>query len=181
MSLTDGSTSNVPSAKRNMKVFGSFANAPPAALWFDKQFPPFVNFDQESACYFLFLLTYLYNNCFFAVPIYDARSHPFLFSDEDFAGLPSLPRFKKYGDRKLADLPPNALVTVFFTLNTYTSTRAPPTPSMVKKLARSDDQALVAGSSSYAQSDNTSKFGTSQVLSPNLQFLLYHGQIPDDD
>lgn len=50
ISLTDGSASHVPNAKRNMKAFGSFANAPPAALWFDKQFPPFVNFDQESAC-----------------------------------------------------------------------------------------------------------------------------------
>jgi hypothetical protein len=110
-----------------------------------------------------------------------------VFSDEDFAGLPSLPRYKKYGDPKHADLPPNALVTVFFTLNTYTSTRAPHTPSMVKMLGRSDDQApVVSGSSSpvkgsSALSDNTSKVGTSLVLSPNLQFLLYHGLIPDDE
>ena len=191
MSLTDGSASHAPSAKRNMKAFGSFANAPPAALWFDKQFPPFVNFDQESACSRLFFFSLDLFNCFPPVPIYDARSCHFVFSDNDLAGLPSLPRYKKHGDRKHANLPPNALVTVFFTLNTYTSTRAPPTPSV--KLARSNDQAPVAGSSScrdgtyspakgsYAQSDGTSKFGMSQVLSPNLQFLLYHGQIPDDD
>ena len=48
MSLSDGSTPHIQNAKRNMKAFGSNANAPPAALWFDKQFPPFINFDQES-------------------------------------------------------------------------------------------------------------------------------------
>ena len=110
-----------------------------------------------------------------------------MFLDEDLTGLPSLPRYKKHSDPKHADLPPNALVTVFFTLNTYTSTHAPPTPSMVKMLLRSDNQAPVTSGSSSpvkgssALSDNTSKFGTSLVLSPNLQFLLYHGLIPDDD
>ena len=192
MSLTDGSASHAPSAKRNMKAFRSFANAPPAALWFDKQFPPFVNFDQESACSRLFFISLdLLFNCFSPVPIYDACSRHFMFSDKDLAGLPLLPHYKKHHDPKHADLPPNALVTVFFTLNTYTSTHAPPIPSV--KLARSNDQAPVVGSSSrrdgtyspvkgsYVQSDGTSKFSMSQVLSPNLQFLLYHGQIPDDD
>ena len=125
------------------------------------------------------------------VPIYDACSSPFLFSKEDFVSLPSLPRFKRHGDPKLADLPPNALVTVFFTLNTYSSTRAPPTPSTHKMSARSesrDDKAPVASGSSHspakgssAQSHNVSKLGSSLVLSLNLQFLLHHGQIPDDD
>jgi hypothetical protein len=63
MSLTDGSSSHIPNAKRNMKAFGSFANAPPAALWFDKQFPPFVNFDQESASLALiFIALNLFNH-----------------------------------------------------------------------------------------------------------------------
>src|ERR1700678_4626449 len=139
---------------------------------------------------FLFLLAY--TTVFFTVPIYDACTHPFMFSREDFVGLTSLPRFKKYGDPKQADLPPNALVTVFFSLNTYTSTRAPPTPSSHKMSARGDSQAPVASGSSRrdntyspakgnsAQSDNASKIGSSQVLSPNLQFLIYHGLIPED-
>lgn len=126
---------------------------------------------------------------FSLVPIYDASSHPFMFTKEDFIGLPTLPRFKKYGDPKHADLPPNALVTVFFTMNTYTSTRAPPTPSTLKISARSDGQPPVASGSSYrdyspvkgGQTDSTSKFGSSQVLSANFQFLLYHGQIPDEE
>ena len=127
------------------------------------------------------------------VPIYDARSLPFSYLKEDFIRLPSLPLYKKHGDRKQADLPPNALVTVFFSLNAYTSTRAPPTPSSHKMSARGDSQAPVASGSSRrdntyspakgnsAQSDNASKIGSSQVLSPNLQFLIYHGLIPEDD
>jgi len=138
---------------------------------------------------YLFLLAY--TTVFFTVPIYDACTHPFMFSREDFVGLTSLPRFKKYGDPKHADLPPNALVTVFFTLNTYTSTRAPPTPSTHNTIsARSDGQASIASGSS--RRDNTlsptrgastrsDNIGTSQVLSLNLQFLLYHGLIPDED
>lgn len=118
-------------------------------------------------------LALFYSLCltlFSPVPIYDAHSDPFLFSKEDFVRLPSLPQYKKFGDPKHADLPPNALVTVFFTLNTYASTRAPPTPGS----SRRDDP--VAHSS---QSDN--RTGSSHVLSPNLQFLLYHGLIPEDD
>jgi hypothetical protein len=49
-SLIDTAMPRVQNAKRNMKAFGSCADAPPAALWFDKQFPPFINFDQESLC-----------------------------------------------------------------------------------------------------------------------------------
>jgi hypothetical protein len=141
--------------------------------------------------FILFLLPCL--TLFSLVPIYDGSSQPFLFTKEDFVGLPSLHRFKKHGDPKLADLPPNALVTVFFTLNSYTSTRAPPTPSTVKTWSRSDQDPVPSGSSQHdnpvayppskgssAQSDNTG-FGSSQVLSPNLQFLLFHEVIPDDD
>ena len=64
------------------------------------------------------------------VPIYDARSSPFMFTKDDFTGLPSLPLFKRASEnQRIADLPPNALVTVFFTMNTYSTTRVPPTPS----------------------------------------------------
>jgi hypothetical protein len=118
---------------------------------------------------------------FTSVPIYDARSRPFVFSQEDFAGLPLLPRFKKHGDPKHGDLPPNALVTVFFTLNTYTSTRAPPTPGTFKSMSRKDNPGPVASGSTYSDDNYSAKGSSSQVLSTNLQFLLYHGLIPEDD
>jgi hypothetical protein len=110
-----------------------------------------------------------------------------MFTKEDFVGLPSFPRFKKPGDPKLADLPPNALVTVFFTMNTYLSTRAPPTPSSIKTPVASSSSRnnLIStpakGSSTRADDAFTSNSSSTQVLSPNLQFLLYHGMIPDDD
>lgn len=45
------SQSAVPSTtKRNMKAFGSRTNIPAAAMWFEKQFPPFIDFDQDSKC-----------------------------------------------------------------------------------------------------------------------------------
>jgi hypothetical protein len=185
MSLTDGP---VRSTKRNMKAFGSFANAPPAPLWFDKQFPPFVNFDQESMYSRFLHLLHSANLAYFSpVPIYDAHSHPFVFSKEDFVHLPSLPRYKKHGDPKHGDLPPNALVTVFFSLNTYASTRPPPTPSSVKVSARSESQApsrhdntFSPGQGSSARGGDAAGCGISH-LSLNLQFILYHGLIPDDD
>ena len=40
--------------KRNMKLFGSLATAPPATFWYEKNFPPFVNYDQDSTCTRLF-------------------------------------------------------------------------------------------------------------------------------
>ena len=106
-----------------------------------------------------------------------------MFSKDDFVNIPSLPRFKKHGDPKNADLPPNALVTVFFSLNSYTSTRAPPTPSMLRTSAQSDDQGPVASGSSRRENSAayTPDNSSSLVLSLNLQFMLYHGLIPDDD
>ena len=184
--VTDGSAPRIQNTKRNMKAFGSCANAPPVALWFNKQFPPFVDFDQESECIHIIVVSLCsYLTVLSLVPIYDAHSSSFMFSKKDFVGIPSLPRFKKRGDPKHADLPPNALVTVFYSLNTYTSTRAPPTPSTLKMTAQSDNQAL-SGSSSRENnvtytSDNNSKYGSSLVLSLNVQFLLYHGLIPDDE
>ena len=59
ISFTDGSTPRFQNTKRNMKAFGSRANAPPAALWYDKQFPPFINYDQESAWASLFCFSCL--------------------------------------------------------------------------------------------------------------------------
>jgi hypothetical protein len=77
----------IQNTKRNMRAFGSCANAPPAALWYSKQFPPDIN------TLFLFVCLTL----FFLVPIYDTHSDPFLFSKEDFVRLPLLPQYKKHG------------------------------------------------------------------------------------
>ena len=40
--------------KRNMKLFGSLATAPPATFWYEKNIPPYVNYDQDSTCTWLF-------------------------------------------------------------------------------------------------------------------------------
>jgi len=142
--------------KRNMKIFGSSATAPPATHWYEKNFPPFVNYDQE-------------------IPIYDASTRPFLFTKEDFAALPSFPRYKKSGDRKDAELPVNGLVSVFFGMNTYMSARVPPTPGSSSR-SYHDPQTPGSGGSTY-HNDKAS----SQVLSLNLHFVIYHGQVPDAD
>jgi hypothetical protein len=50
-SLADGSSQPQATSKgrkRNMKAFGSSAAAPPAALWYEKNFPPFIDYDQDS-------------------------------------------------------------------------------------------------------------------------------------
>ncbi|KAF8803154.1 hypothetical protein BYT27DRAFT_7260466 [Phlegmacium glaucopus] len=148
--------------KRNMKAFGSSAAAPPATLWYEKNFPPFIDYDQD-------------------IPIYDAQLKPFMFTKADFVALPSLPRYKKAGDPKLADLSPNSLVSVFFTMNTYMSSRVSPTPTpSSSSRSRHGDPQTPGGSSSSSRSDSTSKV-PSQVLSLNLQFLIYHGEMPDVD
>ena len=112
-----------------------------------------------------------------SVPIYDASSRPFMFTKEDFAALPSFPRYKRAGDRKYAEVPANGLVSVFFGLNTYASTRVPPTPgSSTSSYRHNDPQTPVAGGSS-SQNDKAS----SQVLSLNLHFVIYHGQVPESE
>ena len=98
------------------------------------------------------------------VPIYDASSRPFMFTKEDFVALPSFPCYRRAGDRKYAEVPVNGLVSVFFGMNTYTSTRVPPTP----------------GSSTGGSSSQHDK-ASSQVLSLNLHFVIYHGQAPEPE
>ena len=107
------------------------------------------------------------------VPIYDASSRPFMFTKEDFAALPSFPRYKRAGDPKNAEVPTNGLVTVFFGMNTYVSTRLPATPGSARSY-QNDPQTPAGGSSSQVSS-------SSQVLSLNLHFVIYHGQAPDSD
>lgn len=95
-----------------------------------------------------------------------------MFTKKDFSALTSLPRYKKEGDPKLADLSPNALVSVFFTMNTYTSTRVPPTPSASRSSRQPEGDPQTPGGTSKA---------ASQILSLNLQFLVYHGEMPEAD
>ena len=104
------------------------------------------------------------------VLIYDAQLKPFMFMKDDFSALTSLPHYKKTGDPKYADLPLNALVSVFFTMNTYASTCVPPTPSSSKLSRQSEGDPQTLGGTSKA---------TSQVLSLNLQFLVYHREMPE--
>lgn len=69
--------------------------------------------------------------------------------------MPSLPLYKRSG--KIADLPVDSVVSVFFSMSSYG-----------KKMP---------GSSA------TSSVGTSfnDVLSLNIQFVIYYGIIPRDD
>ena len=100
-----------------------------------------------------------------------------MFTKDDFAALTSFPRYKREGDRKYAELPVNGLVSVFFGINTYTSTCVPPTPGSSSRYYQNNEpQSPVAGGSS-SQNDKAS----SQVLSLNLQFVIYHGQVPEPD
>ena len=106
-----------------------------------------------------------------SVPIYGASTRHFLFRKEDFAALPSFPRYKKEGDRKYADVPVNGLVSIFFGMNTYMSARVPPTPGSSSRSHHDPQTPGASGSSS-----NNEK-SSSQVLSLNLQFIIYHGQV----
>ena len=152
-----------------MKAFGPAAAAPPATLWYEKNFPPFIDYDQDGKFVVLFKFqvseSVLISLCL--VPIYDAQLKPFMFTKDDFSALTSLPRYKKMGDPKLADLSPSSLVSVFFTMNTYMSTRVPPTPSSSKSSWQGDSQ--TPGAASKA------------TLSLNVQFLVYHGEMPEAD
>lgn len=100
-----------------------------------------------------------------------------MFTKDDFVALPSFPRYKRAGDRKHAEVPPNGLISVFFGMNTHASTRVPPTPgSSTRSYRNNDPQTPVAGGYS-SQNDKAS----SQVLSLNLHFVIYHGQAPEPD
>jgi len=100
-----------------------------------------------------------------------------MFTKEDFAALPSFPRYKREGDPKIAEVPPNGLVSVFFGMNTYASTRVPATPGSSSRSNEPQTPVRFAGGSS---SHNDTK-SSSQVLSLNLQFVVYHGQVPEPD
>jgi hypothetical protein len=175
--LIDGSSQPQVSPerrKRNMKIFGSSASAPPATHWYEKNFPPFVNYDQDSKSSQLYLF---FDDSYcvkISVPIYDASSRPFMFTKDDFAALPSFPRYKRQGDSKNAEVPANGLVTVFFGMNTYASARLPATPGPSRSYQNNDPLSQTPGGSS-------SQNASSQVLSLNLHFIIYHGQVPEPD
>ena len=92
---------------------------------------------------------------FFSVPIYDASRRGFRFTRDDFVGMPSLPLYKRSG--KIADLPVDSLVSVFFAMSSY----AKRTP----------------GSSSTPASGAS----FNDVLSLNIHYVIYYGVIPRDD
>jgi hypothetical protein len=99
-----------------------------------------------------------------------------MFEKDDFSSLQSLPRYKKEGDRKLADLPLSTLVTVFFTMNAYSKTRPPPTPSTNYQSTGPRTPA-----SSSGQGDDHVPSASSQTLSLNVQFVIYHGLADDSE
>ena len=99
-----------------------------------------------------------------------------MFEKDDFASLQSLPRYKKAGDRKLADLPLSALVTVVFTMNAYSKTRPPPTTTTNYQSAGPHTPA-----SSSGQGDDHVPGTSLQTLSLNVQFVIYHGQADDSE
>lgn len=111
------------------------------------------------------------------VPIYDASSRPFMFTKEDFAALPTFPRYKREGDPKHAEVPANGLVSVFFGMNTYASTCVPPTPG---SSSRTNEPHTPVRSADGSSSHHDAKT-PSQVLSLNLHFVVYHGQVPEPD
>jgi hypothetical protein len=96
-----------------------------------------------------------------------------MFKKDDFASLQALPRFKKMGDPKIADLPPSSLVTVFFTMNAYSKARPPPTPGT------SQTAGLRTPTGSSGQGDDSFSGTSSQTLSLNVQFVVYHGQVEE--
>jgi len=151
---------------RNMRAFGSATSSKSTntSLWYEKMWGPFLNFDVDGKLLHLVSLP-SFNSHQALVPIFDASTHPFTFGKGNFTELASLPRYKKYGDPKPADLPKDSIVSVFFSINTYESTRFPPL---------GDDQ----GQSSDKPNTEPS---TSTVLSLNLQFVVYHGEIPPFD
>lgn len=93
------------------------------------------------------------NNFFFVVPIYDASKKSFLFEREDFIGLPSLPLYKRFG--KVADLPVDSLVSVFFSMSSYAK--------------KTQGSSVTSSGASF-----------NDVLSMNIQFVVYYGIIPRD-
>ena len=88
-----------------------------------------------------------------SVPIYDASQKPFLFRREDFIGMPSLPLYKKYG--KIADLPVDSIVSVFFAMSSYPKRTVSSSPASLRPSASFND-----------------------ILSLNIHFVIYYGVIP---
>jgi hypothetical protein len=90
----------------------------------------------------------------FPVPIYDASKTAFRFDRDAFVGMPSLPLYKRSG--KIADLPVDSLVSVFFAMSSYAK--------------------RILGSSSTPANGASSN----DVLSLNVHYIIYYGIIPRD-
>jgi hypothetical protein len=55
------------SRKRNMNIFGVSKIAPPPVLWYQKNFPPFLDFDQDGKCFFLKFAHVCPTDCYFCL------------------------------------------------------------------------------------------------------------------
>lgn len=105
------------------------------------------------------ILLWLADSCG-AVPIYhDASNTLFLFQREDFVNMPNLPLYRSKG--KISDLPVDSLVSVFFSMSSYS-----------KKTGSSSTSA--ASASKATSGSPTFK----DVLSLNIQSVVYYGTIP---
>jgi len=151
--------------KRNPKMF---AKRQTTTLWHAMPFPPFLDYEDNGGCSLLLFWVFCID-CLRPVPIYDARQMGFNFEQKDFDGVRALPLFKeKPAFASISDLPSQALVTVFYTANTYIS----------KNQVKRDGQAPQTPGASGAQE----LFGESAlVLSLNVQFVVLHGFVPEGD
>lgn len=138
-----------PTPKKNAKAFGSSRIA--SCEWYELKLPNCIDFDKPGMYLHSVLIMTLIMS-YHSVPIYDASQKPFLFRQEDFVGIPSLPLYKREG--KIADLPVDAIVSVFFAMSSYPKRAAgcPPTPSR--------------SSASF-----------NDILSLNIHFVIYYGVI----
>ena len=91
------------------------------------------------------------------VPIYDASKNGFLFGQKDFVSMPSLPLYRNKISGKISDLPVDSIVSVFFAMSSYTTSKKVP------------------GSSSAMSSSGAS---SNDVLSLNIHFVVFYGVIP---
>ncbi|KAJ3486817.1 hypothetical protein NLJ89_g11778 [Agrocybe chaxingu] len=131
--LTFGNNAN-STPKKNAKFFkkteGSYSTR-------EQSFPQVLNFTDP-------------------VPVYDARRKPFYYMQHDFANLRSMPLYKQGH----ADLPPLAIVSVGYTVGTYT---------------------VGGGSAAPDVSSQASSSAANHAVSFNVLFVILHGFLDSDE
>lgn len=110
------------------------------------------------------------------MPIYDAHGKGFEFKKKDFDELCQLPRYKQtkmlssVRSSVLVDLPVDAIVTIAYTINTFTDkkdNRPEPSPS--------------PGPSKKTQNMINTEPVPDLLLSLNLQFVILHGHLDQEE